>query len=172
MMIGLSCSSASRNLAFSDSVYFVPSLKTWPTSIACRRASLPLQRGQGSPSTALRRSANRSTSKSRCRLTPARCVSAAFAPVIALAMCWMSRSAKIGIFSFMPTGPAKPTGAPVTFSITSGGASSSFAAFAGAANLPLVRLVIAADQHGDRLAVGHVDQRLDQSCAACTSGTR
>ena len=30
-----------------------------------------------------------------------------------------------------------------------------------AADLAFVGLVIAADQHGDRLAVGHVDQRLD-----------
>ena len=43
---------------------------------------------------------------------------------------------------------------------------------AGAANLAFVGLVIAADQDGDRLAVGHVDQRLDQLVAACTSETR
>ena len=38
-MIGCSCSSASRNRAPRASEYFVPSLKTWPTSMACRRAS-------------------------------------------------------------------------------------------------------------------------------------
>ena len=32
----------------------------------------------------------------------------------------------------------------------------------GAADLALVGLMVAADQHGDRLAVGQVDQRLDE----------
>ena len=75
-MIGLSCSPASRKRAPSDSEYFVPSLNTWPTSIACRIFTVLLHRGQGSPSTAFRRSANRSTWKSRDAFTPVTCVSA------------------------------------------------------------------------------------------------
>ena len=51
-----------------------------------RNLSVALQRGQGSPSAALRRSANRSTRKSRPRFTPVKCSSAALAPVTALTM--------------------------------------------------------------------------------------
>ena len=79
-----------------------------------------------------------------------------------LTTCWMSRSARIGIFSFMPTGPAKPTGAPVTCSITSGVASSSFVALRARRILPSLASWSPRTKHGDRLAVGHVDQRLDE----------
>ena len=140
----------------------MPSLNTWPTSMAWRSASVALHRGQGSPSMALRRSANRSTSKSRCRFTPVRCASAALAPVTALAMCWTSRSARMGIFSFMPTGPGETDRRAGHLLDHLRRGQFELRRLPGAANLPLVGLVIAADQHGDRLAVGQIDQRLDE----------
>src|SRR5205823_1712101 len=89
-----------------------PSRKTCPTSMPrCSAKVPPSQRGQRSPPRACRRSAKArsGTSRSRSRLTT--CSSARLAPLTAPRMPRSEASARMRTPS--PTGPAKPTGAPV-----------------------------------------------------------
>ena len=60
----------------------------------------------------------------------------------------------------MPTGPRKPIGAPVAFSIVAASAGDERRGAEGAADLGLVGLVVAPDQGGHGLAVGEEDQQL------------
>ena len=60
----------------------------------------------------------------------------------------------------MSTGPRKPIGAPVAFSIVGGVGRDEGRRAEGPADLGLVGLVVAPDQGGDGLAVGEEDEEL------------
>ena len=129
--------------------------------MACRRASVLLQRGQGSPSTALRRSAKRSGLEIAARID-ARQV----------------RVGRVGAGDAVDDALDVAVGIERDFFLHAHRAGKAhrraghlfdrrrigqldLAAPGGAADLALVGVVVAADQHGDRLAVGQVDERLD-----------
>jgi hypothetical protein len=72
MVITASRPFSSSTVQASFSLYTVPSLNTWPTSMPRAIASGPEPSGAGSPATTLRMSATSGSGRSRPKLTPVR----------------------------------------------------------------------------------------------------
>ena len=103
----------SRKVAFSGMLYLVPSLKTWPTSMARRIFSGLVHFTQGSPAETVRRSNHSVTRMSRSMDTLRKWKPSSFAPVVMSLAPRRRSSAR----TFQPAGtfrtaPSEPGNAP------------------------------------------------------------
>ena len=160
-MIGTALPSSSSTLAPSASLYFVPSLKMWPTSTVFFTCERRLAERAGLARLHLAEVEPRA--RRRCRAPRPRRARGSrrwLAPVVRLRRPASAGSARIRR-PRTPTAPRLPAPAPSAARISSARAGAQLARACAVGELLHGELVVAAQQHEHELAVERVDERLD-----------